>query len=484
MVQHWSTVRLSAEDGRTGEERPVGDRRRSAMTERPEASPFEGHGPASPDPYVPGSLADLRRTEGRIAIARWLATPWAFLLVMVYHEQPYPPGVRLQALLLACALPLGNVAILYARRRVRTMASARALAIAALSLDVVVASGFVWLYAFDPVSALWAVLFLLPLEGGARFGLPGALGTWAAVTVLYVSREAWASNRYGFPFQLDSISFRMGILFLISLVGGLTSRDLNRQRTRLAGALAELRRVDRLRSGLVSTLAHDVRNPLAAIRASLSTLLRRRDRMKPEQVAELLSRTDVQAERLERLAVGLLELARLEQGRLPLDLGDVPLRVAVERAISYSDGSERFEVAIDPSLTVRADPERLEQVVVNLVSNALAYGAPPFLVRAIPVGNRVAVEFVDHGDGVPANQLDDLFAPFGTRTERGSVGLGLAIVNALVGAHGGTVAYQPNQPRGALFRIGLPAGPRIEAPPHSELAAPSSELPVARRASA
>ncbi|HJP66130.1 MAG TPA: histidine kinase dimerization/phospho-acceptor domain-containing protein, partial [Actinomycetota bacterium] len=249
-----------------------------------------------------------------MVVARWVAVPWVFLQVLIYSSKPYPPGVRTAALLWAAALPVGNLAIWGVLRRVRTVPHARALAVGGLAFDVGVASAFVWLYAFDPDSALWAILFILPLEGALVFSLVGALGSWALTVVLYVAREQWAHRRYGFPFLIDSITFRMGIGLLIALVAGLMARDLLRQRARVGAAYEQLRRVDALRSTLVSTLAHDVRNPLAAIRLAVQTLRSRDSELQRADREQVLAVADRQARRLERLAKDLLDLAQLERG--------------------------------------------------------------------------------------------------------------------------------------------------------------------------
>lgn len=158
----------------------------------------------------------------------------------------------------------------------------------------------------------------------------------------------------------------------------------------------------------------------------------------------------------------------MEQGQLPLTLRDVSLLEAVERGLSFVEEGRAIETRIDASLTVRADAERLEQIVVNLAANAIAYGEPPLLVSAGRSGSTVAIDFVDHGDGVPDDQMETLFSPFGARVGRGSVGLGLATVSALTEAQGGRVSYEVNDPRGARFRVELPAGSgspaRIEEP--------------------
>jgi signal transduction histidine kinase len=235
------------------------------------------------------------------------------------------------------------------------------------------------------------------------------------------------------------------------------ARDLTRQRTQLAGTLVELSRTDAVRSRLVAALAHDVRNPLTTIRGTLKTLARHSDKLDVQTRAELIATADRQAERLERLSRDLLYLARMERGRLELQPRDVRLADAVKNGLSFADTDGRFEAAVPDDLMVRVDPERLEQVVVNLVANGLRYGDAPYRIEVGPRGDTVHVTFRDHGPGVPPEEQPDLFEPFRAEPDEGSVGLGLAIVRALVEAMGGSVSYEPNRPRGACFRLVLPA---------------------------
>ncbi|MDQ3991575.1 MAG: ATP-binding protein [Actinomycetota bacterium] len=406
---------------------------------------------------------ELSRSESTMILVRWPAAVFATVQVLFYEPIGFEPDVdlptvRMLGLVLAAVIVAGNTVIALTHRLVSALPRARVFAAATLTFDVIVASAFVWLYAFDPESALWAVLFILPLEGAIRFRLGGALAAWGAATAFYAVREVWASGQYDYPLLWNSISFRMGIGFLIALVAGLMARDLTRQRSRLQAALVEVHRVDRLRSRLVSTLAHDVRNPLTTIRGALKTLLRHPGQLTTETGAELLAAADTQAGRLERLAADLLDLARLERGRLELTLEDVRLEEAVTRAVGYADDERRVEVRIDPELVIRADPGRLEQIVVNLVSNALRYGRPPYVVEAGRPDGHVELLFRDHGPGVSEEEREVLFEPFRTEQDHGSVGFGLAIVKALVEAHGGSVTYEANEPRGACFRVSLPAG--------------------------
>jgi signal transduction histidine kinase len=419
------------------------------MPERPE--------PVPADP--PSRLEDIRRAEQTMVQVRWAAVVFATVQVLAYDDVPYPPGFKTAALLLVAGLGVANVGIWILSRRRLSLREARRLSVAAMGIDVLLASGFVWVYTFDPLSALWAVLFILPLEGAIRFGLAGALSAWAAATALYVLRELWGSREYGYPFLWNSVTFRMGIGFFIALVAGLMARSLLRQRAHLEGVLGEARRIDALRARMVATLAHDVRNPLTTIRGTLHTLARHGRRLDEATQQEIVTSADHQAERLERLATDLLDLARLEVGRLELHLEESKLRDVVDRALSFADPERRFDVQIQPDLTVRADPGRLEQVVVNLANNALRYGRAPLVVAAeLNRDGRVDLEFRDHGPGVPEAERPALFEPFRAEADGTSVGLGLAIVRALVEAHGGEVTYEPNRPSGAVFRVSLPAG--------------------------
>src|ERR687897_587084 len=181
-------------------------------------------------------LDDLRRRERAMLIVRTVGIPWALLQVLSYQDREYPPGVKERVLALVALLLVGNVVVWLAYRRTLTLRGARILAASSLGLDVFVISGIVWLYAFDPGSALWAVLFISPLEGALRFQLGGALVAWMGTTVIYIGREVWGSDRYGYLLQWNSITFRMGIGFVIALVAGLMARDLMRERERLAKA--------------------------------------------------------------------------------------------------------------------------------------------------------------------------------------------------------------------------------------------------------
>jgi len=399
---------------------------------------------------------DLYRSQKTMIIVRWVALPWAIFQFVVY-ENPYPEGYTALGIALLVLLAVGNGIIHLLHRSPAGLSHAAAIAFAGIALDIAVISGIVWLFAFDQESALWALLFILPLEGGITFQLPGAISAWGASTLIYIARELYGSGRFDYPLQINSITYRMGIGGVIALVAGFMARDLVRQRALLTEALGELQRVDQIRSGLISTLAHDVRNPLTVIRGAIDTLIKRRDRVTPEDMDILLSGADRQARRLEALATDLLDLARLEEGRLELRIEELEVEEVARNALSYLETEHEFETRIEKGLTIEADPKRVEQILYNLVSNAVRHGAPPYAIEAKRNGASVLIHVIDHGSGVAAEKQPHLFDPFQGDTSSGSVGYGLAIVKALVETHGGRVTYSTNEPKGSRFSVALPA---------------------------
>jgi signal transduction histidine kinase len=397
---------------------------------------------------------DLHRAAGTMVLVRWFAVPWVLLQVLAY-EIPYPPGYRTLAFVSLGVLVVGNGLLMLLHRGPNGPRLARPIGLAGLALDVAVLSAFVWLYAFDYDTQIWAVLFIAPLEGAILFQLPGALSAWVVIAITYAARDVWAADRYDNPLLWNSITFRMGVGGIIALVAGLMARDLMRQRTRLSNALTEIQRIDRARSGLVSMLGHDVRSPLTVIRGVISTLITRSDTVSADDQRALLESADRQARRLESLASDLLDLARLDQGRLELDTRPVDVAELVRESLSYVEGGEQIDVQIEDGLRVVADPRRFEQVVINLATNALHHGELPVSVTATTDDGMAVLEVVDHGKGVPDGELDHLFEPFNAERKSGSVGYGLAIVKALVEAQEGEVSYTAG-PDGARFTVTLP----------------------------
>jgi signal transduction histidine kinase len=227
----------------------------------------------------------------------------------------------------------------------------------------------------------------------------------------------------------------------------------------------ELRRLDELKDELVSVASHELRTPIAVVHGIASTLAARERDLDDEQRAVLQETLVEHTARLRELAEQLLDLSRLEAGRLHVEPQPFRPRALVEELLPRVAGTRaaEVEVRIDPDAEVIADEGAFERVVGNLVANALRHGSPP--VRVCELGGpgfRLAVE--DAGRGVEPELVPQLFERF-TRSaasrERGGAGLGLAIARRYAEAIGGELAYEPAQPHGARFVFSLPPGSAV-----------------------
>ncbi|MTV25785.1 hypothetical protein FTX61_10240 [Nitriliruptoraceae bacterium ZYF776] len=385
---------------------------------------------------------------------RWLALAFGVAQVLAYDMQTYPDGVREAALATLVAFAVANVALAVATRRVGDVAGARQLALASLVVDGVVVLVFVYLYSFDPLSAMFALLFLVPIEGAVHFGLPGAVWSWVAVAVGYTGREVFAV-RFDNPFELTSLTYRVGLVGIVALTVGLLTRQLARESERSRRALAELRRIELWRTRLLGMLGHDLRSPLAAVQGLAATVAASAETLPPAEIRDLARRIVGQSNRLLALSADLLELARQEEDTLVLQRRDVRLAELAEHASDTVGYAETTTIDLPPDLVARVDPDRFAQVVGNLVANAHRHGRTPVEVGGHRSDGEVVLRVRDHGDGISASQRERLFDPFAHGAAEGSVGLGLWIVRAVVDAHGGTVTYEDAAP-GARFTVRLP----------------------------
>ena len=222
---------------------------------------------------------------------------------------------------------------------------------------------------------------------------------------------------------------------------------------RLKAAQELIEEEQRWRAALMATLAHDVRSPLTTIHGALEIIADDRDL--PDHLRPLVAAATRQTSRLTTLASNLLDLERVEGGKLILDWQPVNLTDLAEQVAELLAGSE-VTVDVTPGLTVRADRLRLQQMLVNLGTNAQRHGEPPVVIGARAVGTGVEISVRDHGAGVPASDRAQLFQRL-NRTEGNpeSVGLGLWIVRLLAQAHEGDAIYRPADP-GSEFVILLP----------------------------
>lgn len=223
---------------------------------------------------------------------------------------------------------------------------------------------------------------------------------------------------------------------------------------------------EQLRNDFLALLGSELRQPLSTVLGLGATLAEHGDELGVERVRSVGARIHQQAGRMSRLADDLHEISRLELGSLVLSPRAVALGPVVNHALDALGPSldpSAVTVAVGEDLRVIADPRRLEQVVVNLLENALRFGLPPVEVRAGPSGSGVGVELevIDHGEGVDPALVPTLFSELRSLTGRprrppAEGGLGLALVRGLVEAMGGRVRYEHIGGGGAAFVVTLP----------------------------
>jgi signal transduction histidine kinase len=212
----------------------------------------------------------------------------------------------------------------------------------------------------------------------------------------------------------------------------------------------------------LSIVAHELKTPIAVITGLAATLSAGRHRLTEEQIDDCLDRIGRQGERLTRLVADLLDLSQVESGTFRVSLEPVNLANSAERALdgAPSPPDKAVELAVPESVWVVADPGRLEQILVNLLSNAYRYGGNTISLKARATSDGVVVTVADDGDGVPDELVPALFDGFArgpsTNGVQGS-GLGLAIAQALLDGFGGRIWYEPGHAGGARFRFLLRA---------------------------
>ena len=248
-----------------------------------------------------------------------------------------------------------------------------------------------------------------------------------------------------------------------------TSRDEVGELARAFNSMAaELSQVDRMRRDIVANVSHELRTPITALHAVLENLVDGVTEPDRETLAAMLTQT----ERLSRLVSQLLDLSRLEAGTVPLRRSDFEvatfLREAADAALAArraTGGEGEVRVDAAPGLRLYADPERVHQVVTNLVDNALRHSPPgaPVVVSAAARDGSVVVEVRDAGPGIPAAEAGRVFERFyrldsSRSADAGGSGLGLAIARWIVDLHGGVIRAEPNHPTGCRMVVELPRG--------------------------
>ncbi len=226
-------------------------------------------------------------------------------------------------------------------------------------------------------------------------------------------------------------------------------------------------RLERSRADLVSTVAHELRSPLTSVKGFTATLLAKWSRFTDDQKRLMLETVNADADRVTRLITELLDVSRIESGRIEIhrELVDIPDRVArlVAGRVAAGDPAGKFRVEVRGELPETwLDADKLDQILCNLIENAVRHGAGTVttVVESVPTEGAgcVAVSVRDQGQGISPELAPRVFRQFWRAKRRGGAGLGLFIVKGLVQAHGGDIIVQQAPGGGAEFRFTMPAG--------------------------
>ena len=226
-------------------------------------------------------------------------------------------------------------------------------------------------------------------------------------------------------------------------------------------------RLDRERSDLVATIAHELRSPLTGVRGFTASMLANWQRFSDDQKKLIIESVHHDTDRLTRLIAELLDVARIDTGRLSLRQRPVEVGPAVRRVTDSVHASSRRSIVVEVPEelpAILADPDKFAQVMTNLVENAVRHGAGEVQVTARPSGaeqDRVSVVVEDQGEGIAPEIRRRIFTKYWKHGSTGGSGLGMYVVHGLVIAHGGTVSVGDADGGGARIEVLWPvADPR------------------------
>ncbi|CCK31364.1 two-component sensor [Streptomyces davaonensis JCM 4913] len=228
------------------------------------------------------------------------------------------------------------------------------------------------------------------------------------------------------------------------------------------------RRTERSHAELIATVAHELRSPLTSVKGFTATLLAKWERFTDDQKRLMLETVDADADRVTRLIAELLDISRIDSGRLEVRRQPVDIGAAVGRHIqayvAAGQPADRFLLRLEQPLPdLWADPDKVDQVLSNLLENAVRHGEGTVTIDVTPTASPregedtgTSVTVSDEGSGIPEESMNRVFTRFWRGSKRGGTGLGLYIVKGIVEAHGGTITVGRAVSGGAEFRFTLP----------------------------
>lgn len=250
-----------------------------------------------------------------------------------------------------------------------------------------------------------------------------------------------------------------------------SSRDEVGELARAFNAMAaDLSEVDRMRRDLIANVSHELRTPISGLQAVLENLV---DGVEPPDPATLRTMLE-QVVRLGRLVSQLLDLSRLESGKAPMERRRFAVKPVLEQTVREAglrSSGVVVSVVVEPDgIVADGDPERIHQVVANLLENALRHSLPggSVVVAARRQGSDVCLEVSDEGPGIPGAEATRVFERFyrldaARSSSDGGTGLGLAIARWIVDLHGGEIRAERREPQGCRMVVVLPGAVRAGA---------------------
>ena len=335
-------------------------------------------------------------------------------------------------------------------------------------LGVAVVTAVLRLFGADLTEA--ALVYVVVVVGTALFGYwAGAVGAILSyLALIYWFIPEYESFTFSKPDEVvPAIAFALAAVvsgLTVARVNALRQRAEHQERAAFEARLAAA--VNESRAAFLAAMTHNLRTPLASIKASVSTLEDPTAHLDEATRALLLVTAREEAERLERLVTKVLELSRIHAGALdarpePIDVGELT-RSAVRR-LRYLAGRDRVRLTVEGDVVIASlDPDMIELVIVVLLENALRFapaGTEVAVVVGVDAGGACEIRVVDHGPGIPPEYREKVFEEFvrlvGPADSSGS-GLGLAIARAFVDAHDGTIEVETTPGGGANFVVTLP----------------------------
>ncbi|MDQ3661302.1 MAG: ATP-binding protein [Actinomycetota bacterium] len=404
-------------------------------------------------------MADIQAVEQRASILRA-----AVAVLAGVSAATAGAGVAAVALLLVTLVGAG--ALWTGAARFSDDLRLRRLGACAWVLDALALGGFAALLQGEGIPSAGALLVLVALEGGLRYGLRGAAVGSAVVSVAALLTGGGLS----------------AVLVTVAAAGaaGVTVAEASsRWRARVEVEAAHSRRlleIDNLKDRFLAITSHEIRGPLTAIITGIDTVWRRGNRLSEAQRTNLLEMVSGQAHQMARLVEDLMITSHLQAGNLQLKPKWTELRTVVTQALDSAASKRRshnLAVFIEP-IRAEIDASRLDQVVRNLVENAYKY-TPEKTSVAVEVKRArqgMVLQISDEGPGIPDDKRSALFDAFSrieqTRTGQEGVGLGLFVVSQIVSAMGGHIDLA-SSPHGTTFTISIPCRAETSARESADL---------------